>query len=214
MLIDVDVEGKTVLVVGGGRVGQRKALKFLAAGAKVTVSSKEFIGSLKRLSDEGRLHLVRIDTDTNPLSVDPLISRADLVIAATDKPEVNELIAKKAKQKGILSSVVDNPSLGDFTLPVTLRRGGFHIAISTGGKSPAMASFLRKKIEGIVSKEDILLVRLQVYARRLAKLSMANQESRRRVLYKIIGESRIRRLLKRGKYDEAKKLVKHIIEQS
>jgi precorrin-2 dehydrogenase/sirohydrochlorin ferrochelatase len=213
MLIDVDVERKAVLVVGGGRVGERKALKFLAAGAKVTVTSKEFTRAIARLCEEGRLSLVHINAEANPHSVNSLISRADLVIAATNKRELNELIAKKAKQKGVLVNVVDNPSLSDFTLPVTSRRGGFHIAISTGGQSPAVASLLRGKIERMVSKEDVLLVRLQAYARKLAKLNIANQESRRRVLYKIIEDTRIRRLLKRGKFQEAKKLVKHQIER-
>jgi precorrin-2 dehydrogenase/sirohydrochlorin ferrochelatase len=213
MLIDLDVRDKTVLIIGGGKVGERKATKFLAAGAKVIVASRDFTDRIKRLSTDDRLQLVHVDAEADHVSVRHWISKANLVIAATNNQELNKQIAEEAKKKRTHISVVDNYHLGDFVLPVTSRIGEINIAISTGGKSPAIANILQKKVEAIVTEEDILLVRLQSYARELAKRHIANQESRRKALYKIIGDRKIRRLLKRGNFQEAKNHTRQIIKR-
>lgn len=212
MLIDIDLRGKAVLIIGGGKVGERKAVKFLAAGAKVVVASKDFTEAIKQLSTDGRVQLIHVDLEVNPLSIGSWISDADFVIAATNKQELNEQIAEETKKKRAHVNVVDNPHLGDFTLPVISRVGEFHIAISTGGKSPAMAGLLRRRVEGIIREEDILLVRLQSYARELAKAHVPNQQSRKRALYAIIEDRKIRGLLKCGNFQEAKNLAKRIIK--
>ena len=212
MLIDIDLRGKTVLIIGGGRVGERKAAKFLAAGAKVVVASKDFTERVKQLSSDNKLQLVHVDLEVAPQSIGSLVSNADFVIAATNNRELNKRIATEKRKKRTHVNVVDNPHLGDFTLPVISRVGEFHIAISTGGKSPAMANLLRRKVEGIIREEDILMVRLQSYARELAKVHIPNQQSRKRALYTIIEDTRIRRLLKNGNFQEAKNLAKRIIK--
>jgi precorrin-2 dehydrogenase/sirohydrochlorin ferrochelatase len=148
----------------------------------------------------------------NPRSINRWISKADLVIAATNDRQINEQIAKETKKRSIHTNVVDSPQLGDFALPVISRVGGFHIAISTGGKSPAMARFLRRKVEGIISEEDVLMVRLQSYARELAKSHISNQRLRKKVLYKIMRDSGIRRLLRQNNFQEAKIRAKCIIK--
>ena len=212
MLIDLDLRGKTVLIVGGGKVGERKAVKFSAAGAKVVVASKGFTERVKQLGDEGKLQLVNVDLEMNPPSIDSWISNADLVIAATNDRKINAHIADETKKKRTHTNVVDNPQLGDFTLPVVSRVGEFHIAISTGGKSPAMARVLRRKVEGIITEEDVLMVRLQSYARELAKVHISNQRLRKRILYTIMRDSGIRRLLKQSNFQEAKIRANHIIK--
>jgi precorrin-2 dehydrogenase/sirohydrochlorin ferrochelatase len=212
MLVDIDLGGKTVLIVGGGRVGERKAAKFLAAGANLVVASKDFTERFKRLNSENKLRLVPVDLEGAPKQIGNLTSNADFVIAATNRPGLNRRIAEEARKKGTHVNVVDDPDLGDFTMPVISRVGDFQIAISTGGKSPAMSSFLRRRIEGIISEEDIQMVKLQAYARKLAKAHIPNQQSRKRVLGRIIEDRRIRRLLKKGNFQEAKGLVRRTIE--
>ena len=212
MLIDIDLRGRTVLIIGGGIVGERKAAKFRAAGAKVVVASKDFTERLKRLGSDNKLRLVCIDLAAVPQSIASLSSNADFVIAATNQPELNKRIAEEAKKQRTRVSVVDNPHLGDFTVPVISRIGEFHIAISTGGKSPAMSNLLRRRIEGIIHDEDILMVKLQFYARELAKAHIPNQQTRKRALYTILEDTRIKRLLENRKFQEAKNLAKRIIE--
>ena len=212
MLIDIDFRGKNVLIIGGGRVGERKAAKFLAAGANLLVASKGFTERFTRLASENKLQLVPIDLMVAPESIRSLTSNSDFVIAATNQPALNRRIAEEAKKKRTHISVVDNPHLGDFTMPVISRVGEFHIAISTGGKSPAMSSLLRRRIEAIISEEDILMVRLQSNARKLAKAHIRNQQIRKRALCTIMEDTRIRRLLKDGNFQEAENCVKRIIK--
>ena len=212
MLVDIDLRGKTVLIVGGGRVGERKAAKFLAAGANVVVASKQFTEKLKKLSFGNKLRLVAADLEKAPERFGTFAPKVDLIIAATDQSELNRRIAEEAKRKRTHVNVVDNPHLGDFTMPVTSRVGEFYIAISTGGKSPAMSRSLLRRIEGVIGKEDIHMVRLQSYARKLAKAHIPNQQSRERALRIIMQDRRIKRLLKRDRFQDAKNLAERIIK--
>jgi precorrin-2 dehydrogenase/sirohydrochlorin ferrochelatase len=214
LLIDIDLRGKTVLIIGGGRVGERKAAKFSAAGANVVVASRDFTERFKKLSSDNKLQRVFVDLEVAPEQVGTLISKADFVVAATDQPGLNRRIAEEAKKYRTHVSVVDDPHLGDFSMPVLSKVGEFHIAIFTGGKSPAMSRVIRRRIEGIISEEDILMVRLQSYARKLAKTQIPNQLSRKRVLRTIMEDRRIRQLLKKGDFQEAKDLTKGIIQGS
>jgi len=211
MLIDMNFRGKTVLIVGGGRVGERKAVKFLTAGANVVVVSKEFTERLRQLSFVDKLRLIPSDVEIMPRRIGNLVSRVDLVIAATNQPGLNRRIAEEAKRRRTHVNLVDNPHLGDFTMPVVSRVGEFQIAVSTGGRSPAMASLLRKRIEEMISEEDVLMLRLLSYARKLAKAHIPNQRSRHKTLSEIIADRRIKRSLKNGNLQEAKELTKHII---
>jgi siroheme synthase-like protein len=208
----LNFQGKTVLIIGGGIVGERKAAKLLTAGAKVVVVSKDFTERLRRLSLANKLQLTTADLEMTPEGIRSLASNADFVIAATNQSGLNRRIAEEARQQRKPVNVVDSPHLGDFTMPDISRVGAFHIAISTRGKSPAMASLLRKRIEETISEEDIMMVRLQAYARKLAKARIANQRSRRKTLRMIIEDSRVRRLLKERNFPKAKNLAKRIIE--
>ena len=209
MLIDMDLRGKTVLIVGGGKVGERKAAKFLTAHANVLVASKEFTTRLKQLVD--KIQLVTVDLEVTPQVIRNLVSRADFVIAATNQSALNRRIAEEARKKRTHVSVADNPQLGDFTMPVLSSVGAFQIAVSTSGKSPAMSRVLRKRIEEMISEEDILMLRLQSYARRLAKAQIPDQRSRKKALDEIREDRRIKRSLKKDNLQEAKELTKHII---
>jgi len=194
MLIDLKLTGKTVLIFGGGKIGEKKARKFSQANPTVIVVSKDFTDGLKRLSQQEKLKLV------------------ELVIVATGNPKLNEDIANEARKRGILVCAVDMPSISDFYLPAIAHVGEIRIAISTGGKSPAMARILRKRVEEIITKEDALQVTLQHYARNLAKSCIPDEKARRSVLYQIIQNPNVKQLLKESNLKEAETLAKQIIE--
>jgi precorrin-2 dehydrogenase/sirohydrochlorin ferrochelatase len=78
---------------------------------------------------------------------------ASLVFAATDRREVNALVAREARERGILVNVADEPTEGDFALPSTLRRGHLQVAVSTGGASPALARRIRHELEDVFGYE-------------------------------------------------------------
>lgn len=213
MLIDFKLTGKTVLIFGGGKTGEKKAKKFSQANSTVIVVSKDFTDGLKRLSQQGKLKLVEAKLEIDSPSIASLISKSDLVIAATNDPTLNENFVNEARKRGILVCAVDMPSINDFNIPAIAHIGEIRIAISTGGKSPAMAGILRKRVEEIITKEDVLQVELQHYARNLVKSHVPDEKARRDVLYKIIQNSSIKQLLKEGNLKEAEALVKQIVEK-
>jgi precorrin-2 dehydrogenase/sirohydrochlorin ferrochelatase len=212
MLIDLKLAGKTVLIFGGGNIGEKKARKFSQANSTVVVVSKNFTNDLKRLGQQEKLKLVEAEVEVNSPSTTSLISKSDLIIAATDNPKLNEDITKEARKRGILVCAVDRPSISDFHLPAIAHVGEIRIAVSTGGKSPAMARILRKRVEEIITKEDALQVALQHYARNLAKSRIPDEKARRSILYQIIQNPNVKRLLKEGNLKEAEALAKQIIE--
>lgn len=214
MLIDLKLAGKTVLIFGGGNVGERKARKFLETNSKVTVVSKGFTDGLEQLNQQGKIKVIDVDISAESSSfIGSLISKSDVVIVATNDPKLNEEISVEARKRKILVCVVDTPLISDFYLPATTRFGKIRIAISTGGRSPAMARILRKKLDEVITGEDVLQVELQHYARKLAKTLILDKDTRRSFLYQIIHNSDIKHLLKEGNFEEAKALAKQILEQ-
>jgi len=194
-------------------VGERKARKFLEANSKVTVVSKGFTDGLKQLGQRGKVKLIEVNIRAESSSlIGSLISNSDVVIVATNDQKLNEEIAIEARKRKILVCVVDKPSISDFYLPATTRFGKIRIAISTGGRSPAMARILRKKLEEAITSEEVLQVELQHYARKLAKAHILDKKARRSFLYQIIQNPDIKHLLKEGNFEEAKALAKQILE--
>jgi precorrin-2 dehydrogenase/sirohydrochlorin ferrochelatase len=106
----------------------------------------------------------------------------------------------------------DNPAISDFVLPATAKVGDVRIAISTGGKSPAMARVLRQRIEKIITPQDLLQIRLQEYLRGMLKNKVENQKTRKELLLKVLKNEEVQRLLKQSKFAEAKEKAKEIIQ--
>jgi len=137
----VDLQGKKVVVVGGGTVAQRKIETLLAHGAVVFVIARELNAALTRHVETGAIRLAGQEFKEEDLN------DAFMVIAATDDPLLNRLVGKQAKKKGLLINAVDQPSDCNFIVPSILRRGDLLIAVSTSGKSPAMAKRIREELE-------------------------------------------------------------------
>jgi len=131
------------VVVGGGEVANRKARKLLQARAKVVVVSPEVKPELASMAAEVRRRPYR-EGD---------LEGAFLVFAATDAREVNAVVAREARERGIPINVADKPSEGNFALPSVLRRGQLQVAVSTGGASPALARRIRQELEDAFGSE-------------------------------------------------------------
>lgn len=213
MLINLHVAGKDVLVVGGGAAGERKVMKFLEDHANITVAGREFTFNLKRLGRDRKVKLFEVEVDSDAHSIDHLLSDADLVVAATNDQLLNERIVFHARDAGALVCAVDNPHHSDISFPATTNIGDIRLAVYTGGKSPAMARVLCHRMAKTITNQDILQVRLQDYARTLAKSRIASRDVRRKVAYTIIRDKNIRSMLRKGLFEEAKILAKKIVEQ-
>jgi len=139
--IFLELEKKTALVVGGGRVAQRKIETMLEYGAVIHIVSKDLTDKLKALVEAGDIYHVGTEF------TDAQLDKAFLVIAATDDKRLNHEISEKARDKGLLMNAVDQPADCNFIVPSIVKRGDLLIAISTSGKSPAFAKDIRKKLE-------------------------------------------------------------------
>ena len=210
MFIDLKLEGKRFLILGGGVVGERKAKKFLRSNSKITIVSKEFTENLKNLSQKYELQLIK----TNQQSLDSLISNSDLVIAATDDDKYNEKIVLRSKNKNILVSSVDNPFISDFIMPATKYIGDIIVGIGTGGKSPIMAKLIGERLKKHITNEDILQVKLPHYARTLLKNNFSDKKDHRVILNQILKDHEISQFLNKNNLEEAKHHVRKIIKLS
>ena len=137
----LDISGKRCVVVGGGQVALRKVNMLLEHGADVEVISLDFCSELSDLADSGEIRILHRNYQAGDLK-DALI-----VIAATSDENTNMEIARDARSNVSLVNVVDDPEKSDFIVPSYLRRGDVTIAISTSGRSPALARKIRTKLE-------------------------------------------------------------------
>ena len=159
----LDLRGRRCLVVGGGEVGERKARALLEYGAHVIVVSPTVTAGLAALAVVGRI-VERLRP----------FRRADLrgcalVMAATGDPVVDDAVAALAHRARALVNVADRPERCDFILPSVLQRGDLQIAVSTGGRSPALAREIRRRLETVFGPE---------YAELIARTGRARQAAR------------------------------------
>ncbi|MCL4462906.1 MAG: bifunctional precorrin-2 dehydrogenase/sirohydrochlorin ferrochelatase [Firmicutes bacterium] len=169
------LQGKLCLVVGGGDVAARKVASLLECGAAVRVVSPTLLPELETLTEQGK-----IAVDRRPYAPDDICG-ASLVIAATNQPAVNRLVALHCQQRKIPVNVVDAPELCDFLVPATIRRGPLTIAVSTGGTLPSMARKIRRKLEEDFDQNYGLLLAALGSARSRVLEEIADSGRRKRI---------------------------------
>jgi precorrin-2 dehydrogenase/sirohydrochlorin ferrochelatase len=153
-MVNLSLEGRAALVVGGGAIASRKAEDLLQAKAVVTVVAPEIGEEMVALVVQDRVRVfVRPYRSTD-------IGNSFVVIAATDSQEVNTAVFTDATARNVLVNVVDVPELCTFTVPATLHRGNLTIAVATEGLSPAFSGILREELEGRYGAEYGSLVEL------------------------------------------------------
>ena len=212
MLIDIHLEDRKVLVVGGGKIAERKTLQLLDSGSEVTLVGQGFTKKLIELDKSGQVNLEKKDVVDGILPLYRKLEPSIIIIASNNKL-LNEKVAKEARTLGSLVCVVDNPSLSDFFIPAVAKVDNIRIAVSTKGKSPAMAGVIRSRVEKMITMKDIHSVELQSYARNIAKNHILSPNERRKILLQIIENNKINTFLINDQVSEAKDLVKKIILQ-
>ena len=145
--LNIDMRGKTAVIVGGGKVALRKLQALSAAGVASRLVAPEVCPEIAELAAAGSIS-VRIGR----YGAEDL-DHAFLVVAATDDAAVNLSVATDAMERRLLVSVVDNPLAGNFTFPAVLRRGALEIAVSTGGRCPTLATDVRDLIADVIGEE-------------------------------------------------------------
>lgn len=145
--IFLELDGRRVVLVGGGAVAARKAGVLLEAGARLVVVAEEATGVLTTMCTQHGATLVRSKYSKE------YIGEATLVIAATNDSAVNRQVYADCQTLDILCNVVDDPEFCDFFVPAVVARGDLQIAVSTEGNCPAYSGHLRKKLEAIFTDE-------------------------------------------------------------
>ncbi|HZP17204.1 MAG TPA: bifunctional precorrin-2 dehydrogenase/sirohydrochlorin ferrochelatase [Terriglobales bacterium] len=177
--IFLKLEGRRCLVVGAGVVGEGKVRGLLEARASVHVVAPQATAQIRTWAAQGALRWsVRV---FEPRDLDG----AFLVIVATPFGQVNQTVFHEARARGVLCNAVDDPAHCDFYYPAVVRRGDLQIAISTGGRSPALAQRLRRELEEQFGPEyEEWLKHLGEQRDELNALGL-DMESRRRLLHEI-----------------------------
>jgi len=163
--VNLDIQGRRCLVVGGGRVGARKVNTLVACGAVVTVVSLDVDAGLQRLAIEKTIDLKQRAYQSSD------VEGMFLVIGATDDEALNRQINADAERHNLLCNIADRPKICNFILPAVVARGDFALTISTAGKSPAFAKHIRHCLEKEFGPEygDLLELMGAIRSRLLAE---------------------------------------------
>ncbi|MFC2007606.1 bifunctional precorrin-2 dehydrogenase/sirohydrochlorin ferrochelatase [Chloroflexota bacterium] len=152
--IFLNISGRRCVVVGGGQVALRKVKALLEHGANVDIISPALCPELTELSRSGKIQVLHREYREGDLK-DALVT-----IAATDNSDVNLKLAEDGRKHTTLVNVVDDANNSDFIAPSYLRCGDVTIAISTGGRSPALARKIRTRLEKDFDAEFASLTQL------------------------------------------------------
>jgi len=207
LIVDLNVNNKKAVVIGGGTEGVRKVHGLLDQECQITVITSRLNKELKKMSDDGKLRLIKKRIKNVSILND--ISNIFLILAATDDKELNRKLVEKGRSIGAFVYAADDPNISDFSYTSLVNvEGIIQVAISTSGKSPIMARKIRMKIERmlhkIINDSDISNIILQEYARKRAKQEIDTVKDRKEFLYSLIKDKNIQYLIRSNKLEEAK----------
>jgi precorrin-2 dehydrogenase/sirohydrochlorin ferrochelatase len=144
--VNLNIRDKLCVVIGGGRVAERKVKNLLRYGARVRVVSPDLTDRLSKWVSQGNMDYTRSEYRANHLK------GAFLVFAATSDRKVNAEIARNAAKRRLLVNVADSPTESTFILPAVVRKREISIAVSTNGLSPAKSVRIRDRIKELIEK--------------------------------------------------------------
>ena len=204
--IFVDLSRRHCLVVGGGRVAERKARGLVAAGARVTVVARAAHAGIVRLARSKKIRLITrafLPADLRGVF---------LVVCATDAAAVNARVAAAARRRSILANVADMPAICDFFLPAIVRRGQLQIAVSTAGSSPATASRIARDLECRYGREyaDLLSMMRSARARVIGRVPAGARPA----VFAAMSCPAIIRLLRSGRRAAARRAMERVIQKT
>ena len=200
----LDIKGKKAVVFGGGKTANRRVMKLLKAGARVTVVSRDFTPGLEKLED-ANLKLIKQEIKEGS----GFIENSDIVLIATDDSKLNDRLEKEARTLKKMVNRADRTS--DFIIPATLETGDVTVSISTGGKSPAVAKSIKKRIKKVLSEDDLHLIEIEEFAREKLKKTVKSQPEREKFLRELINNSDIIEKIRSGDTKGAKETVEMMI---
>lgn len=172
----VDVENQNCLVVGGGVVALRKIEKLLPFNPNITVVSPKVHKEILSIEN---INIIKRKFDFNDLK------EKSFVITATDDKVLNKEIYNSCVENNIPVNTVDDKDNCSFIFPALARNNGVTVAISTSGKSPIYAKYLRKKIESLIQDSESIVDNLSKYREKI-KNEISLEENRKVAFEKLL----------------------------
>ena len=214
MIVDLNVNNKKAIVIGGGTEGLRKINGLLDQDCQITVITSRLNAQLKELVSDEKINLIK--STIKDATILDQFNDVYLILAATDDRVLNRKLVEKGRSMGAFVYAADDPEISDFSYTSLVNYEGLiQIAISTSGKSPIMARKIRMKIERMVHRSindsDINNIILQEFARKNAKRKINTVKERKLFLYSLIKDKNIQYLLRSNKLNEAKMTALHIL---
>lgn len=207
MIVDLNLQNKLIIVIGGGNEAQKRINSLLKQDCEILVISEKVNSQINKLAKTKKIKLKKQKiTDTKFISK----FKPDMIITTTDNNKLNHKIINAAKRRKIIAYSSDNPEESDFSNPAIIDfENTVQIAIFTGGRSPAMSKKIKSKSEKvfkkIITKQDIAQIKIQKIARKLAKERISNQNRRRDALRAIMNDNEIDQLIKDSQVKKAEK---------
>ena len=215
LIVDLHLKGNLVIVVGSGNEGMKKVSSLLTQNCEILVISSNSNPQIEKYTKQRKIKFKKIKLkDASFLSK----YKPYLVMATTTDRLLNRKIVEKARKMKSYAYASDDPEISDFAHPSVINIADtVQVAVSTGGSSPAMARKIKLKAESFfkksISSEDIYQIKLQKFARFEAKQVISAQLDRKKFLYAIMNDKRVKELLKEGKYKMSQARVKKMLKE-
>ncbi len=215
LIVDLHLKGNLVIVIGSGNEGIKKVNSLFTQDCKILVISNKSNSQIEKYVKQGKIQFKKTKLkDATFLSK----YKPYLVMATTSDMTLNRKIVEKARRMKSYAYASDDPEVSDFAHPSVINIADtVQVAVSTGGSSPAMARKIRLKMESFlkknISSEDVYQIKLQKFARFEAKKVISTQLDRKKFLYSVMNDKRVKELLKEGKYKMTQTRVKKMLKE-
>ena len=215
MIINLNLEGKKIVVIGGGNEAEKRIKSLLNEKCEIIVISDSITEQISKWvkTKQIKLKKQKIENMKFILEIKP-----DLIITTTNNKKINQKIINHAKKKKIISYSSDNPENSDFSNGAIIDfEKMIQVAIFTGGRSPVMSKKIKLKAEKalkkVISKQDIAQIKIQKISRKLAKEIIPTQIERKECLRSIMTDNQIDQLIKDNQIKKAEKRAIEIIKK-
>ena len=215
MIINLNLEGKKIIIIGGGNEAEKRIKSILNEKCEILIISDSINEQISKWVKIKKIKLKKQKIE-NLKFISEL--KPDIIITTTNDKKINQKIITYAKKKKIIVYSSDNPDDSDFSNAAIIDfEKIIQIAIFTGGRSPAMSKKIKSKSEKalkkVILKEDIAQIKIQKISRTLAKEIIPTQFERKQCLNNIMNDNQIDQLIKDGQVKKAEKRAREIIKK-
>ena len=214
MIIDLHLNGKTVLILGAGNEALKRIKLLQNEDCQIIVIGQKPHSTIERLAKQKKITLKKIKLTSTNFIKD---YKPFLIIASTSDSLLNQKVVQTARKMKILAYASDSPELSDISYLSQIDiKGTIKVGISTSGASPIMAKKIKSKAEKllgkVVSENDLQLIKIQKFARSESKKYISTQTERKKFLYTLMSDKRVKELLKDGKYNRIQATIRKMVK--